>query len=72
MSMSAKRFGFLLLTAMLAICCMLLTLATLYGLYSAFVPYADKGVLFIPLAYPAYVFFKWTRESHRIASTWAS
>ena len=72
MSMSAKRFGFLLLTAMLAICCMLLTLAALYGLCSAFALDADEGVFFIPLAYPAYVFFKWTRESHRVASTWAS
>jgi hypothetical protein len=65
---AAKRLGFFLLTAMLATCCFLLTLAALVGLF-----YGDKLVFFIPLAYPAYVFFKWTRAaSRRVVSTLAS
>jgi hypothetical protein len=61
---TAKSLSFLFLTAMLTTCGLLLALAALVGLF-----YGDKLVFFVPLAYPAFVFFKWARESRRHAFT---
>ena len=57
----ARRFAWIVIAAALAACGIGCTLLACYGVLSA----NPKAGIFIVLAWPAYVFAKWTREVWR-------